>query len=135
MSVEIAGVPVNDIREVGRQLKQTGIGEGTLENYIIPKMRQLFGDKFDALDHTEFNAAYDIIEDEYLHGQVGGKRKRSQTAKFNRCIKSVRKTVKPRKGSTKESAAIGICVKTVLHRRGRTLKRYSKKRLVTQKRK
>jgi hypothetical protein len=66
---------------------------------------------------------------------TGSGRRRSQTAKFNRCVKSVRKTVKARKGSTKESAAIGICVKSVLHKRGRTLKRYSKKRLVTQKRK
>jgi hypothetical protein len=65
----------------------------------------------------------------------GGFRRRSQTARFNRCVKSIRKTVKARKGSTKESAAIGICVKSVLHKRGRTLKRYSKKRLVTQKRK
>ena len=55
--------------------------------------------------------------------------------KFNRCVKSVRKTVKARKGSTKESAAIAICTTTVLHPRGRTLKRYSKGRLMTQKRK
>ena len=54
-------------------------------------------------------------------------------SKFNRCVKSVRKTVKPRKGSTKESAAIGICVTSVLHPRGRTLKRYRKRRLLTQK--
>jgi hypothetical protein len=53
--------------------------------------------------------------------------------KFNRCVKSVRKTVKARKGSTKESAAIAICTTTVLHPRGRTLKRYRKGRLVTQK--
>ena len=55
--------------------------------------------------------------------------------KFNRCVKSVRKTVKARKGSTKESAAIAICTTTVLHPRGRTLKRYRKGRLMTQKRK
>ena len=55
------------------------------------------------------------------------------TKRFNRCVKSVRKTVKARKGSTKESAAIGICVKTVLHRRGRTMKSYRKGRLTTQK--
>jgi hypothetical protein len=54
-------------------------------------------------------------------------------SKFDRCIKSVRKTVKARKGSTKESAAIAICVTSVLHPRGKTLKRYRKGRLVTQK--
>lgn len=53
--------------------------------------------------------------------------------KFSRCVQSVRRTIKARKGSTKESAAIGICTKSVLHTRGRTLKRYSRKRLVTQK--
>lgn len=53
--------------------------------------------------------------------------------KFNRCVKKVRKTVKARKGSTKESGAIAICVKSVLHTRGKTLKQYRKGRLVTQK--
>jgi hypothetical protein len=52
------------------------------------------------------------------------------SSKFNRCVKSVRKTVKAR---NKESAAIGICTKSVLHTRGRTLKRYRKGRLTTQK--
>ena len=54
-------------------------------------------------------------------------------ARFDRCVKSVRKTIKPRKGSTKESGAIAICTTSVLHPRGRTLKRYRKGRLVTQK--
>jgi hypothetical protein len=53
---------------------------------------------------------------------------------FERCVKSVRKSVKARKGSTKESAAIAICTKSVLHTRGKTIKRYRKGRLVTQKR-
>jgi hypothetical protein len=57
----------------------------------------------------------------------------SVSSKFDRCIKSVRKTVKARKGSNKESAAIGICTKSVLQTRGRTLKRYRKGRLTTQK--
>jgi hypothetical protein len=55
-------------------------------------------------------------------------------AKFSRCVKAVRKTIRPRKGSSKESAAIAICTKTVLYPKGRTIKRYSKKRLVTQRR-
>lgn len=46
-----------------------------------------------------------------------------------RCIKKVRKTVRLRRGQnksmkSKESAAIGICVKSVLHTRGKTLKRF-----------
>jgi hypothetical protein len=57
------------------------------------------------------------------------------TAKFNKCVKSVRKTVRARKGSTKESAAIAICTASVLQKRGRTMKRYTRKRLITQKKK
>ena len=53
--------------------------------------------------------------------------------KFNRCVKSVKKTVRARKGSNKESASIAICVKSVLHKRGRTIKSYARKRLITQK--
>ena len=55
--------------------------------------------------------------------------------KFDRCVKAVRKTVKARKGSTKESAAIAICTTTLLHPRGRTIKKYRKGRLSTQRRK
>lgn len=55
------------------------------------------------------------------------------SSKFDKCVKSVRKTVKARKGSNKESAAIAICTKSVLQTRGRTMKRYRKRRLTTQK--
>jgi hypothetical protein len=48
-------------------------------------------------------------------------------------VKAVRKTVKVRKGSNKESAAIAICTKSVLQTRGRTMKKYRKGRLITQK--
>jgi hypothetical protein len=47
---------------------------------------------------------------------------------FCRCIKKVRRTVKLRKGrgaAAKESAAIAICVKSVLGSRGRTLRKFS----------
>jgi len=54
------------------------------------------------------------------------------SSKFNRCVKSVKKTVRAR---NKESAAIAICTKSVLHTRGRTMKSYSRKRLITQKKK
>jgi hypothetical protein len=57
------------------------------------------------------------------------------------CIKKVRKTVKVRRGTPnnrkgKEKAAIGICVKSVLQTRGKTLKRFKctpKAYLLTQK--
>jgi hypothetical protein len=63
----------------------------------------------------------------------GGRRK-SQAKRFGSCVKAVRKTVKARKGSTAEGAAIAICTTTLLHPRGRTLKRYRKGRLLTQRR-
>ncbi len=49
------------------------------------------------------------------------------------CIKGVRKTVKLRKSSkknkkAKEQAAIGICVKSVLQSKGKTLKRFTCKK-------
>lgn len=56
--------------------------------------------------------------------------------KFCKCIKKVKKTVKARKGSNKESAAIAICTKSMLQTRGRTLKKVKCRgvpRLVTQK--
>jgi hypothetical protein len=60
---------------------------------------------------------------------------------FCRCIKKVRKTVKVRPGQNnsikgREKAAIGICVKSVLQTRGKTLKRFKCKEkpyLLTQK--
>jgi hypothetical protein len=46
------------------------------------------------------------------------------------CIKKVRKTIKVRKGTPntkagKEKAAIGVCVRSVLQTRGKTLKRFT----------
>jgi hypothetical protein len=64
----------------------------------------------------------------------GGKKRSTISKKFNKCVKSVRKTVKARRGSDKESAAIAICTTSVLHPRKRTIKRYRKGRLVTQRR-
>jgi hypothetical protein len=60
---------------------------------------------------------------------------------FCRCIKKVRKTVKVRPGQNKtlkgrERAAIGICVKSVIQTRGKTLKKFKctpKPYLLTQK--
>ena len=64
-----------------------------------------------------------------------------QAERFCDCIKQVSKTVKTRKGSPKaprgkEQAAIAICVKSVLQKRGRTLKKFRCRKgpkLVTQK--
>jgi hypothetical protein len=57
-----------------------------------------------------------------------------------RCIKKVRKTIKVRPGQSKslkgrEKAAIGICVKSVIQTRGKTLKKFKcrpKPYLITQ---
>ena len=74
------------------------------------------------------------------YSQQGGARKKklSQGRRFCKCIKTVRKTLKARPGSTKEEGAIAVCVKSVLHKKGRTIKRFKcgkKPRVVTQKRK
>lgn len=66
--------------------------------------------------------------------------------RFCRCIKAVRSTIKPRNmtrskktekavAATKESAAIAVCVRSVLGARGKTLRKFScrKKQLITQK--
>jgi len=50
--------------------------------------------------------------------------------RFCSCIKKVRRTVKPRTNSgdtkkDKERAAIAICVSSVLHSKGKTIKRFS----------
>ena len=52
-----------------------------------------------------------------------------QLDRFCDCIKSVKKTVKLRRGSSKGTygkgqAAIAICVKSVLQSKGRTLKKF-----------
>ena len=50
---------------------------------------------------------------------------RRLTAKrFCRCVTSVRKTLRPRKGSTKEQGAIGVCVKSMLHTRKKTIRNF-----------
>jgi hypothetical protein len=85
-----------------------------------------------------FNKLYSAIlnssGDALPEPTTGGKRS-AISKKFDRCVKSVGKTVKTRKGSTKESAAIAICTTTVLYPRKRTMKKYRKGRLVTQRRK
>jgi len=56
-------------------------------------------------------------------------RRLNQTQRFCKCIKKVAKTIKTQKGP------IAICVKSVLQKKGRTLKRFKcgrKARVVTQ---
>lgn len=68
-------------------------------------------------------------------------RKNKMAADFCRCIKKVRKTIKVRPGvkntaAAREAAAIGVCVKSVLQTKGKTLKRFKcgkKMSLTTQK--
>jgi hypothetical protein len=58
------------------------------------------------------------------------------TKKFCSCIKKVRNYIKPRRGS-KESAAIGICTKSVIQTKGKTLRKFKCRngKLFTQKKK
>ena len=56
-------------------------------------------------------------------------RKTKLAADFCRCIKKVRKTIKLRPGvkntaAAREAAAIGVCVKSVLQTKGKTLKKF-----------
>jgi hypothetical protein len=57
--------------------------------------------------------------------------KESQSKKFCSCIKKVSKTIKKVRGvkkptrRDKESAAIGICVTGMFHRKGKTLKKFT----------
>ena len=58
-------------------------------------------------------------------------RNKRLAAKFCRCIKKVRNTVRLRSGrgaAAKESAAIAICTKSILQTRGKTLRKVSCKK-------
>jgi hypothetical protein len=81
-----------------------------------------------------FKPSGTVLPGAYVRKPQGARRTSKLGTKFNRCVKSVRKTVKARPKSTKESAAIAICTKSVLQSRGRTLKRYRRGRLTTQRR-
>lgn len=77
-----------------------------------------------------------------LRGGGRGKSRSMLAGKFCRCIKQVRRTVKPRGKNksvrAKESAAIGICTRSLLQQRGRTLRKFkcgTKPMLETQDRK
>jgi hypothetical protein len=124
---------MNRIDDVARADARSGRRDGS----IVLDETEPYSNAVASLSEADTNRllrAYNQSYDSYT--QRGGFRRRSQTARFNRCVKGVRATVKPRPKSTAESAAIAICTKTILHRKGRTLKKYRKgKRLMTQKRK
>lgn len=83
----------------------------------VPDSKPFFAE-FLTRDFTQIGKAKDMAG--------GGNQKLANT--FCRCIKQVRRTVKARgrnqSRKAKESAAIGICVKSVLGKRGRTLKKF-----------
>jgi hypothetical protein len=140
---------VNDILSALQQMYNeatTALHEG--DGHLSPPQQILLANYQDLVSPVQaapsVEALYRALHalEELLHPQehapiarrlFGGRRK-SQAKRFGSCVKSVRKTVKARKGSTAESAAIAICTTTLLHPRGRTLKRYRKGRLTTQKR-
>jgi hypothetical protein len=74
------------------------------------------------IDSDEVRAINPALIEKAKSGGGGKTRRKGKMAKkFCRCVKQVRKTVRAR---AKESAAIGICTKSVLQRKGRTLKRF-----------
>ena len=86
------------------------------------------------------------LKDNYRMPQQTKHKHNTLRDRFCRCIKAVRVTIKPRNMSrgkktkvavktAKESAAIAICVRSVLGARGKTLRKFScrKKKLQTKK--
>jgi hypothetical protein len=129
---------MDDLLTGDRGLRDTTLND--LEEFL----RQV---REDARDNPETVAAiYDylvkvvskppgyVVPGDAFDFREGGRRRKSQTKRFGSCVKAVRKTVKARKGSSAEGAAIAICTTTLLHPRGRTIKRYRKGRLLTQRR-
>jgi hypothetical protein len=98
---------------------------------ILPEIQYLEGKGFRYTIRLEDGSVPRAMNPVFLEkvSAGGGKTKRRGLAsKFCRCIKQVRKTVRLRGRAktkrAKESAAIGICTKSVLQRRGHTLKRF-----------
>jgi hypothetical protein len=128
---------VNVIDEMLRYRFDTATGEDAYRNLlkVSNTIHQRYPDLASAPPNTGSALRATVIQTlTRMARMTGGFRRKSQTARFNRCVKGVRKTVTPRPKSTKEAAAIAICTKTLLHSKGRTLKKYRKgKRLMTQK--
>ena len=115
-------------------LHETGGHLSPPQQVVLANYEDIVGPALDALGGPSVTETRQMLEAlKALLPQAGGKR-RSQTKRFGSCVKAVRKTVKARTGSSPESAAIAICTTTLLHPRGRTIKRYRKGRLLTQRR-
>ena len=121
------------VGDVRRELPNMSVNEEIADTAIFNLL--------DALNGVDPTIPAPTVEEsaqlarQYMQPSGGARRRRRLSSKlFDKCVKSVRKTVKARKGSTKESAAIAICTVSVLHPRGKTMKRYRKGHLKTQRR-
>jgi hypothetical protein len=109
---------------------------------IQPEIQYLDGKGFRYMVRLEDGSIRAMNPAFLEQGFSGGGYSSKLASKFCRCIKKVRKTVrlrgKNKSRKAKESAAIGICTKSVVQKRGRTLKRFKcapKPSLQTQKKK
>ncbi len=143
----VKGKTLDDLEDVMQNQDAVLIKLGQPHGEAIIDMYSNFSDEIgyardpDKPDASYVNSFVDDVE-AYINSQLKEKSSmgvsqqgstRPYRNKFDTCVKSVRKTVKARRGSTKESAAIAICTKSVLQTRGRTMKRYRKGKLTTQK--
>jgi hypothetical protein len=99
--------------------KAPGLRRDALHTLLIPI--KFLEDKTVIMEDAPYSEVVSI--------RRGGARKLNQTQRFCKCIKKVAKKVKTQKGP------IAICVKSVLQKKGRTLKRFScgrKGRVITQ---
>jgi hypothetical protein len=127
-----AGVAVNVLQDLLRYDIPSSAREHA--PIVINALRSYYPDLSTHVTPKQTEVLEEIIRRILLpSNQNGGFRRRSQTARFNRCVKTVKKSIVPRPDSNKESAAIAICTKSVLQTRGRTLKKYRKGRVRTQK--
>ena len=121
--------PTKGILRRSKASLRAGLGERNLrdlQEYLVTLLEEMTGPPLRRAPRTDYwSENFDL---------QGGRRRKSQAKRFGSCVKAVRKTVKARKGSSPESAAIAICTTTILHPRGRTIKRYRKGRLLTQRR-
>ena len=135
LTVELPLPPSAGARQMIKELVAGTLPDPTDQDEVAIELGNMFAALMDAsggkVDEPSFAEVNQMARRYMAAARTGGRRRAS---KFDRCVKTVRKTVKARKGSNKESAAIAICVTSVLHPKGKTLRRYRKGRLLTQKR-
>lgn len=116
---------------ISQRDRLTGFFTRALDELFEPRTKGVDASDAD-IEAVAFRKAFEELKrPELVPPKPGGTR--AYRKKFDRCVKTVRKSVKARPGSSKESAAIAICTKSVLQTRGRTMKRYKKGKLTTQK--